>query len=54
MKAQVLDGQRHAATENIQLIQLHKSNNLLTAQNKTMAAQLEGLEEQCQKLKQVM
>ena len=51
LKAQVLDGQRHTATENIQLIQLHKDNNLKSSQVQTLKAQVEGLEEQVSKLK---
>ena len=40
LKAQVLDGQRHTATENIQLIQLHKDNNLKGSQLQTVKAQV--------------
>lgn len=51
LKAQVLDGQRHTASENIQLIQLHKDNNIKTAQCQTLKAQVEGMEEQLKSLK---
>ena len=40
LKAQILDGQRHTATENIQLIQLHKENNHKSAQISTLKAQV--------------
>ncbi|TRY74599.1 hypothetical protein TCAL_00595 [Tigriopus californicus] len=51
LKGQLLDGQRHTATENIQLIQLHKENNLKTAQVQSLKAQVQGLEESLGKLK---
>jgi chromosome segregation ATPase len=51
LKNQILDAQRHTATENIQLIQLHKENNHKTGQISTLRAQLEGLEEQARQLR---
>ncbi len=51
LRAQLLDGQRASAAENVQLIQLHKDCNLKEAQLKTVRAQLEGLEEQVTKLR---
>ena len=40
LKNQVLEGQRHTATENIQLIQLHKENNHKGGQINTLRAQV--------------
>ena len=51
LKGQVLDGQRHTATENIQLIQLHKENNLKAGKVSSLQAQVEGLEEELKRTK---
>ncbi len=51
LRGQLLDGQRQTATENVQLIQLHKDCNLKEAQLKTARAQVEGLEEQLTSLR---
>ena len=40
LKNQILEGQRHTATENIQLIQLHKENNHKGGQINTLRAQV--------------